>query len=280
MKIFPFTMAITFLAVFASCVNDDNEQLTPYEAADVLKGGIMYDKFWSAGAGYDQDKPYLPTLNAFPEFFSCKQCHGWDGLGNAGSFINRAPKTTRPNITAVNLYKLSKSSTEQEIYDGLKKTEGRRDISFDLKTYNPATNSTEGDKMPNLTQLLTDNQMWNIVKFLREGMFNVDILYAATYSGAYPQGSAAFSNIGRNGVETDGNAFYLANCAKCHGSNGKAINMEGMSLGNLVRTRPGEGQHKVKYGKPGAAMKGKSEITIGQMRDLYKALSNTVTYPD
>jgi len=275
-----FLMVMAFAALFVSCANDDIEQHTPYEAADAVKGGIMFDKFWSAESGYNQSSSNLTRLNAFPEFFSCKQCHGWDGLGNSGSFINRAPKTTRPNVAGFNLYKLAKSSTEQQLFDGLKKTTGRRDISFDLKTYNPATNATEGDKMPNLTQLLTDAQIWDIVKFLREGMVNVDMLYAATYTGEYPTGSAVFSNMGRNGVETAGKDFYSANCAQCHGSNGKTLGIEGMSLGKYVRLRPYEAQHKIKYGKPGTTMKGESEITINQMKDLYKAFSNLVTYPD
>ena len=275
-----FLMVMAFAALFVSCANDENELLTPYEAADVVKGGIMFDKFWSAESGYDQSSSNVIRFNAYPDFFSCKQCHGWDGLGSAGSFINRAPKTTRPNIAGLNLYKLAKSSTEQQLFDGLRKTAGRRDISFDLKTYNPATNATQGDKMPNLTQLLTDAQIWNIVKFLREGMVNVDILYAATYSGEYPMGSVTFSNMGRNGVETAGKDFYSTNCAQCHGSNGKTPGIEGMSLGNFVRSRPFEVQHKLKYGKPGTIMKGESEITLTQMKDVYKAFSNPDNYPD
>jgi mono/diheme cytochrome c family protein len=281
MKTYKFIfISVVFSTFFVSCVTDDNEQLTPYEVADVLKGGIMYDKFWSIEADYDQNSVHLAKLNAFSEFFSCKQCHAWDGLGNTGSFINRGPKITRPNISGLNLYKLAKSSTEQELFDGMKRTTGRRDISFNLSTYNPTTNATEGDKMPNFTQLLTDAQIWDIVKFLKEGMFNVDILYDGTYTGVYPTGSASFSNIGRNGVETNGNVFYSVNCESCHGSKGKTVTIEGISLGKFVRSRPNEVQHKVKYGQPGTIMEGKFEVTITQMKDLYKALSNPVTYPD
>jgi mono/diheme cytochrome c family protein len=273
-------MVIGYATFFVSCVNDENEQLTPYEVADVLKGGIMYDKFWCIEAAYNQNSALLYRINAFSEFFTCKQCHGWDGLGNGGSFINREPKITRPNISGLNLYKLAKSSTEQELFDGIKKTTGRRDISFDLTSYNPNVNAAEGDKMPNFTQLLTDSQIWDIVKFLKEGMFNVDILYAGTYTGVYPTGTATFSNIGRNGIETNGNVFYSANCAHCHGSNGKTMSIEGMSLGKFVRSKPNEVQHKIKYGQPGAIMEGESKITISQMKDLFKAFSNTETYPD
>lgn len=272
--------AILFAAFIAGCKKDDNP--TAYSLADSSKGGIMYDNFWSTEAGYNQSSANLTTFIAKSDFFRCKQCHAWDGLGTAGSYINRAARTTRPNISALNLYQYAKTKTDQEIFEGLKKTAGRRNITTDLSTYNPATPSTqvEGDKMPNFSELLTDAQIWDIVKFLKEGMFDVSQLYDGTYTGTYPTGTVAYTNIGKDGNATNGNTFYTSNCVSCHGADGKSITLENMSLGKFVRSKPNEVQHKVKYGQLGSSMVGKFDMTIGQMKDLYKALSNTTTFPD
>jgi len=284
MKQSKWILAVVLLGftVLTSCKKDENPDpnQVAYDKADPSKGGIMYDKFWSTEAGFDQSNVNLATLNTYADFFKCKQCHAWDGLGNAGSYINRVPKTTRPTVSSINLYQLAQTKTSKELFDAMKITTGRRDISYDLSTYDPATNKTEGDKMPNYTQLLTDAQIWDIVKFMKEGMFDVSKLYDATYTGTYPAGSATYTNIGLDGNETSGNAFYTANCVACHGTDGKTIALETMSLGKFVRSKPNEVQHKIKYGQLGSAMVGEFDITLQQMKDLYKAASNTTNFPD
>ena len=272
--------AILFASIISGCTHDDDDQPLPYDLADASKGGIMYDKFWATEAGYDQNSVNLATFNAYPDFFRCKQCHAWDGLGTAGSYNNRGPRTTRPNISSLNFYQFAKTKTDQEIFDGLKKTAGRRDISYDLATYNPATNATEGDKMPNYGQTLSDVQLWDIVKFMKEGIFDVTILYDAVFTGTYPTGTAVYSNVGKDGNATNGNTYYTTNCVSCHGANGKTITLEGLSLGTFLRSKPYEVQHKIKYGQLGSAMVGEFDITITQMKDLYKALASTTTFPD
>lgn len=268
-----------------SCSEKEDYVITPYDSAVGANGGIMYDKFWVI-ASYDQASPNIGKLNAYPDFFRCKQCHAWDGLGTAGSYNNRGPKTNRPNISNLNLYQLAQTKTEQELFDGLKKTAGRRSVTTDLSTYNPATPSTqvEGDKMPNLNELLTDAQIWDIVKFMKAGMFDVSKLYDATYTGTYPTGKSAFANVGLDGNEASGNAYYTTNCAACHGADGKKIlNLDataGMTVGKFTRSKPNELQHKIHYGQLGSSMGGKFNITLPQMKDLYKAMANTTTFPD
>ena len=275
-------MILIFISVFVSCKKDDpvDPTIEAYEKAVASRGGIMYDKFWSTESGFNQSDPNLAKFAESSDFFRCKQCHAWDGLGNAGSYISRAPKTTRPNVSSLNLYQLAQTKTAQELFDGMKATTNRRDISYDLATYDPETNQTEGDKMPDLTQILTDAQIWDMVKFMKEGMFDVTELYDATYGGTYPTGSATFSNIGLNGDVVAGNAYYTANCAVCHGADGTTLEMEGRTLGKFVRDKPNEVQHKVKYGQLGSTMTGQFDITVAEMRDLYTACSDTEAFPD
>jgi len=278
------TAIMIFGAVLSlsSCKKDPDPLEEAYNNADASVGGKMYDKFWTTEAGFDQNNTNLATLNASSNFFRCKQCHAWDGLGNAGSYISRAPKTSRPNVSSMNLYQLAQTKTTKDLFDGMKKTANRRDISYDLSTYDPATNKTEGDKMPDFTQLLTDAQIWDIVKFLKEGMLDVSKIYDATYTGTYPTGSVTFSNHGLDGDATSGNAYYTANCAACHGTDGSTHVMEGKYLGTFLRSKANEVQHKIMYGQPGSSpsMTGSPDITLSEMKDLYKALANTINFPD
>lgn len=286
MRQLQWILAALFLGVvtFTSCNKDDDPEPDPnqvaYDNADFKNGGIMYDKFWASESNFDQNNQYLSTISASGDFFRCKQCHGWDGLGSAGAYISRGPKTTRPNVSALDLYQLAQTKTATELYEGMKKTTGRRDISYDLSTYDPATNNTEGDKMPDYTQILTDAQLWDLVKFMKESMFDVDKLYQGTYTGTYPTGSFSFSDVGRDGNEANGNSLYTSKCASCHGADGTTLDLGGRSAGQFVREKAYEVQHKVKYGQLGSNMTGEFDMTLAEMKDLYKALANTTNYPD
>jgi mono/diheme cytochrome c family protein len=270
----------------SNCKKDDSSDepqdpwVAAYNNSVISTGGIMYDKFWSTESGFDQNNEYLATLNASSNFFRCKQCHGWDGFGSNGAYISRAPKTTRPNVSSLNLYQFAKTKTPLELFQGMTATTNRRDISYDLSTYDPDANNTEGDKMPNLNQILTDAQIWDMVKFMKEGMFDVTALYDATYEGSYPTGSMTITNVGRDGNAVNGNTFYTANCTVCHGADGTNLDLEGKTMGKFVRTKANEVQHKVKYGQLGSSMVGKFDITLGEMKDLYKACADTTTFPD
>lgn len=291
MKLLKFSVAVVILAnIFVSCTHSDepvvvDPAIESYNKADFINGGIMYDKFWAAESNFDQANSNLATLSAKGDFFRCKQCHGWDGLGNKGAYISRKPKTSRPNVSSLNLYQMGQTKSPQELFDDLKKSSGRRDISYDLSTYDPATNAAEGDKMPNLSQILTDDQLWDLVKFLKEGMLDVTDLYDATYTGTYPTGSMAISNVGKNGDAVKGRNYYNNGCASCHGADGTTLYgdphvIEGMTIGQFTRKKANEVQHKVHYGQLGSPMSGKFNITDDEMKDLYKALADVTVFPD
>jgi len=283
-KIFLMLVFSFSLVLFTNC--SDEETTNPgtdpveYTNANGITGGIMYDKFWSTEANFNQSDPNLAKFNQYADFFRCKQCHGWDFLGREGSYINRAPKTTRPNIASGNLLQIAQSKTPQELFDALKKATGRRDISFDLATYNPTSNNVEGDKMPNYSQILTDAQIWTLVKYLKTEAFDVSNLYTATYSGTYPTGSTTYSNLGKDGNAANGTTYFTQKCSSCHGTNGTTILVENMTVGKFTRSKPNEVWHKVKFGQLGSAMTSTTGITLQNMKDLYKALTDTLVYPN
>ena len=266
------------LAFTISCTNDNPIPPTAYEVSVEGNGGIMYDKFWAEESGFDQSDPNFDLYNDNANFFRCKQCHAWDGLGTNGSYIGRGNSTTRPNVSTLNLFELIQNSTPEELYEHVSRTEGRRDISYDLSQYGP-TSTTEGDKMPNYSQILTSSQMWDLVKFMKEGMVDVNELYVGTYTGEYPSGTALYNSIGKDGNEALGNTYYADKCASCHGADGTDIDLDGKGVGGFTRSKPYEVQHKTKFGQLGTSMVGEFDITLEEMKDLYKALSSSTNYP-
>lgn len=252
-----------------------------YVSAQGIPGGKAYDKFWAKEVGWDQDDPNLSIFNAFPDFFRCKQCHGWDLLGTGGAYINRAAKTSRPNVSSVNLAALAAALSPQELFDAIKRSTGRRAISADLSTYHPVNNPTVGDQMPDYGSIFTDQRIWIIVKFLKTQAIDVSQLYDSTTGGAYPTGTISFANIGKDGNAANGDAIFAAKCAICHGADGRTILVDGgaYTVGRHLRAKPYEDQHKIKFGQLGSEMSSQVQDLV-QMKDLYKALSDPVKYPD
>jgi thiosulfate dehydrogenase len=282
-KYYSLLLIILLAVLISSCKESvtEPEKPTDYDKADGINGGIRYDKFWATEADYSKkaDASTLAILNAKADFFRCKQCHGWDLVGTKGAYISRGPNANRPNISSLDLTTLAKTKTAQELFDALKKTTGRRDIAFDLTTYDPVNNPSEGDKMPNLTQLLSDAEIWDIVKFLKNEAVDLTQLYDLTLTGTYPTGRATFSNIGKDGNAPVGKTYYDSKCASCHGTDGTTLTMESMTLGKFLRTKANESQHKIKFGQLGSAMTA-FKTDLQDMKNLYKAVADTVVFPN
>jgi mono/diheme cytochrome c family protein len=249
--------------------------------ADGINGGQGYDKFWASETGWDFGANE-DHFGEFADFYRCKQCHGWDLLGNAGAYISRSPRTTRPNVSSVNLKQVAATSTAQELFDDIMRSTGRRNLDADLASYDPDTNSTVGDQMPNYGEFMTDAQVWDLVKFFIEEAIDTDELYDFTTSGSYPTGSWTPSNIGLDGSAASGNTIYAeADCAFCHGADGTEILVDGSySVGSFFRQKSNEAQHKVKFGQLGTQMLDLGVNDVDDMRDLYRATADETAYPD
>ena len=273
--------AFFLLSTLVACGGESTgPNSSPYDLADATRGGMSYDTYWTAGTGFDQADPLIATFNAKSDFFRCKQCHGWDQLGSAGFYINRKPNTSRPNISSANLVAASRMMSPEQLFDAIKTGPGatRRPPSANLSTYNPATNPTVGDQMPDYGAFLSDAQIWDLVRFLKADAFDVTLLYDMTVTGVYPTGSVTFSNIGKDGNASEGEQIFSARCEYCHGPTGKALSLEGLSLGGFVRAKPNEAQHKIRYGRMGSAM-GPTSLTLAEMKSLYRFLADSVKMP-
>jgi len=205
-----------------SCVYDNyltalNQEA--YDAADGIMGGKLYSKFWATETGWAAPSGITATdISDYGNFYRCKQCHGWDRMGKEGWYCNRAPKTSRPSV-GINLVPHITADDITEIFEHIKNPTGRE---VNTALTQDGTNG-QGDAMPNFGKLLTDAQIWDIVKFLKEEAYDVTNLYDLVVTGTYPNGVRTVSNIGKDGSKTAGDAFYASNCATCHGADGLTI---------------------------------------------------------
>ena len=90
-----------------------------------------------------------------------------------------------------------------------------------------------------------------------------------------------FTNIGKDGNAANGDTLFQAKCASCHGSDGKQIEVGGYTgVGQFVRQKPHEAWFKIKFGEPGTGMMPGLLTKTSDLKDVYKALSDTTNYPD
>ena len=223
--------------------------IAAYNAADGMNGGRLYDYFVNelkdeSAANVVTD----PAILSFPNKFRCKSCHGWDLQGRRGHLAQNAITASYPEVANNNLYQYAHMHNIREIFDAIKNTGG------DYVQYRSSAT------MPDYGVILTDGQIWNLVKFLKKEAMNVADFYDLTIVKPYPfagpggkdESATIWSNVGRNGDVAAGVSFITANCGGCHGTNGTNINIycQGDYLGNTFRDDPFEVQHKVKFGMP------------------------------
>lgn len=281
------------------CSNDDDDDVIPidqdqvaFDNADVNNGGRMYDKFWASETNFvspSDPSVEIENITSFGDFYRCKSCHAWDQKGQLASYIDRGPKTGRPSVTPLDLTSIIATATIRELFDGVKQDGG---AAVDPARTADGTNaSLGGNNMPDYGKILSDAQVWDIVRFLKDGAFDTDQLYDVETTGSYPTGSRTFLNVGQDGDAVAGKVFYDTNCAFCHGTNGRdddmgnliAINESiGRSMGEFAREKPYELQHKTRFGNLGSTpeMLGTGDVPLVDIKNMLKALADASNYPD
>ena len=252
-----------------------------YDAADGTIGARLYDHPLN-------EINYLPTAvmsdKSHSNFFRCKSCHGWDLRGRNGVLINKGPSTTYPMAADVDLYSWARKHSIREVFDAVKNEGGRE----------KSTNQSYTSNMPYWGEILTDSQIWQLVKFLKETSHNTDDFYDLTTSGAYPNGTKTFSNIGKGGNAANGLTVYNAKCKSCHGADGKSIDIycENLFMGKMFRTNAHEVQHKAVWGMPidrehvvdgclsGDYAMPQQTLTDQEIRDMMVAGQDTIQFPN
>ncbi len=215
------------------------EDQAAFDGADGSIGARLYDHPLNEAMDQDANVSFDASMIDYPNFFRCKSCHGWDLRGQKGVLIGKAPSATYPTAVDVDLYAWAKRHNIREVFEAVKNIGGRNS-----KSYNSL--------MPDYSPILTDAQIWDIVKFLKNVAHNVMDFYDMKTTGVYPTGTVAFSDIGKGGNAANGLAVYNTNCAGCHGADGTSINIycQGEYLGDMFRDDPHEIQHKAIWGMP------------------------------
>ncbi len=250
-----------------------------YVAADGIAGGAAYSQWWvtaAAGSGT------APTTGVGSDFYRCKACHAWDGLGNAASYANRTGQSTlsasRPDVASANLRSTVATASYQQFYDLIARG-GARNIDA-------ADNSH-----PDYAKVLTNSQVWNLVKFMREEWVAPGELYDLEVKGprmyvdntktppVVVAPTLTYKNIGAKGDAPRGLGIFTTRCAVCHGSDGKRVDIEGMSLGQFVRSKPNEAWFKMKFGQP-PDMKPGLVTALQDLKDLYAVLARPTDFPN
>ncbi len=250
-----------------------------YTNADGIIGGASYSKWWTTDAAGSGTQP---ATTASADYYRCKACHAWDGLGNSASYANRTGQSTlnpnRPDVSSVNLRSAATAKSFQALFD-LVRHVGARDID--------ASDNTHAD----FSSRLTDGQVWNLVKFMREEWVAPNLLYDISVSGPtmyvdYNQTPAVvvaptvtYSNVGVLGNESNGQSIVANSCAGCHGVDGTGIDIGGRTLGELIRQKPNEAWFKAKFGEPGTGMGPGLVIATSDLQDMYAALANSTNFP-
>jgi len=249
-----------------------------YDNADAVNGSKLFSNFQHEDAGWpavtqaDIDaNPSLTGLLGFPNpkyandptidvrhiatgptgspyknrlFYSCIGCHATDGLGRDGVANKTKVAITQPDFSASHL-KDCKNWDIVTLFNAIKNIGGR---AIDpAKTADGTNLALGGQSHPDFSRILTDEKIWDLVKWIKEGAFynepsginpNGD-LYTITTTGSYavpqttPAPYAVFSNLGgADGDDIAGHAYYIAKCAICHGIDGHGTtNAQGPHLG-------------------------------------------------
>lgn len=249
-----------------------------YTAADGILGGSAYSKWWVADADGSGTQP---ATTAGADFYRCKACHGWDGQGNAASYAARTGQSTlnanRPDVSSANLRATAISESYQELFDLIARP-GARGID------------AADNNHPDYDAVLTDAQIWNLVKFMREEwvapseLYDIEVMGPVMYVD-YTQNppvvvapTITYSNVGAKGNEANGQGIYTSACQSCHGVDGTSVDIEGHTLGWYTRNKPYETWFKAKFGEPGAMEPG-LVTELSDLQDLYAALANATNFP-
>jgi len=189
-----------------------------YVLADAVRGGKLYDEWWIVNGAAEPmgEHPLYPMDGS--QFgsttYRCKECHGWDYEGVAGAYASGSHFTGIPGV-------LGTSMTPREIFALLKAD---------------PTDVPNGHDMGSLG--LSDRDLWDLVKMVREGAIDTSDLIDA--NGEF-LGSVSFGGFG-----------YSLTCVSCHGSDGKGVG--DTPIGAVAVSNPWEFVHTVRFGHPGAPM--------------------------
>ena len=215
-------LTLTLIVIGGACSSTPE----PADPASVARGGAMYDKWWKVATGASEptaDQPLWATQSSNTRSGSttwrCKECHGWDYMGEDGAYASGSHNTGFPGV-----YDAGGSNSAAELVAILK---GGSKLGHDFST------------------VMSDSALEDLANFLTVGL----IEERALINYATKKVIAGFRD------QANGKSLYGSTCAACHGGDGLTIDFgDGNGVGYLANDNPWETLHKIRFGHPGSAM--------------------------
>lgn len=190
-----------------------------YLIADIKQGGLLYDDWITIKkVTISKRHPLYPKKGVIEasKTWRCKECHGWDYLGDKGSYRKGFHYTGIKGILD------ARTKPPQELFDALTNRSMKHDFTENLN--------------------LSYSDVWSLVKFIKEGL--IDIYSVTNLNGSI------------KGDPGNGRKLYARYCNDCHGHDGNKINfreyLEGThGIGWESNGDPQETLHKIRWGHPG-----------------------------
>jgi len=98
-----------------------------WNSADIVKGGKLYDKWWKVNGGTEPTTDFNPvwasqTTNtrSGADTWRCKECHGWDYVGNLGRYSSGSHFTGFAGVFSGTTGAGCGTSTSISVYDGVR----------------------------------------------------------------------------------------------------------------------------------------------------------------
>ncbi|GBD84738.1 cytochrome c6 [bacterium BMS3Abin02] len=217
---------------------------TKVAQGDVVKGGLLYDKWWKV-LSIDEPTGDMPlwanqstNTRSGAATWRCKECHGWDYKGADGVYASGSHATGFPGIW----------DAQSKSYDDLKTvlTTGDHDFS-----------------------VMGDAALEDLITFIQQGLVDTSKYINAdkTLIGA---------DLER------GDELFDGTCSACHGADGTMINFgsdeEPEFVGTVASDNPWEALHKIRVGQPGTPMP--AALNSGwTLQDMIDVVAHAQTLP-
>jgi thiosulfate dehydrogenase len=191
--------------------------------SSIARGGRLYDKWWAATKASAPKGPH-PAYPLAGKYrgkegtdWRCKECHGWDYMGNAGAYAKGSHFTGIKGIEAA----------------------AGKDPAAIVATLKDKTHALDGS--------LADEHLRDLALFVSKGQVRMDQYIdraSKKAKGDAVKGAAVFNTI-------------CANCHGVDGTldeDGKPLPADGEPLGLVANDNPWEALHKIRNGQPGERM--------------------------
>jgi len=238
---------LAFVAAGANSVTvpSSNFSQTTYDSkgrSDVVKGGKLYDKWWSMASGATEPtdpNPRWPASNITitgSATWRCKECHGWDYRGADGAYASGKHATGFRGIVATSSFTMQYPDASS-VYSFLKE------------------DTTHG-----FAGLFSDDEYYALTKFV------IDIRSEVMASQSAVNFIDDLTLLTKNGADAaNGKVLYetkntiTCSSSSCHGEDGKRVDFADENpdvfpnefVHNIAQENPWEFMHKIRFGDAG-----------------------------